>query len=165
MGNKSSYPATVSLRITTSSRAPTACHDEDASTGMPLQSPPQSRDLMRRLCRLQKRARRNSKTPQVAEMHLQKAVNIYDKEDLVLSLRAPDGSPEKVEKYFEQLLSEEKGRLIREDEEVKRRWNGKATGPDLIPVEVWKGLGEEDVNISCDPTVKIFEEVKIPEMW
>ncbi|XP_068211060.1 uncharacterized protein [Palaemon carinicauda] len=59
-----------------SSKAPAAVHDEDTSMGVSLQSPPQSRDLMCRFCGLQKRTRRSSKTLQVAEMRLQKAVNI-----------------------------------------------------------------------------------------
>ena len=84
--------------------------------------------------------------------------------------------------YFEQLLNEENERLIREDGQVnmglvvgvsreevmnvlKKMKNGKATGPDFIPVEVWKALGEDGVDILYDLMVKIFEQEKIPEEW
>ena len=84
--------------------------------------------------------------------------------------------------YFEQLLNEENERLIREDGQVnmgmvigfsreevvrslRKMKNGKTTGPNLIPVEVWKALGEEGVDILYDLMVKILEQEKIPEEW
>ena len=84
--------------------------------------------------------------------------------------------------YFEKLLNEENERLIRENGQVnigmvirlsrnevlhalKKMKNGKATGPDLIPVEVWKAIGEEGVDILYDLMVKILEQEKIPEEW
>ena len=84
--------------------------------------------------------------------------------------------------YFEKLLNEENERLIREDGQVnmgmvigfsraevihalRKMKNGKATGPDLIPVEVWKALGEEGIDILYDLMIKIFEQEKIPEEW
>ena len=84
--------------------------------------------------------------------------------------------------YFEQLLNEENERLIREDGQVnmgmvmgfsreevaralKKMKNGKAAGPDMIPSEVWKALGEEGVDILYDLMVKIFEQEKIPDEW
>ena len=42
---------------------------------------------------------------------------------------------------------------------------GKAMGPDGIPVEVWKSLGEEGVDILLDLLQKIFEQEKMPEEW
>ncbi|MEL7196585.1 MAG: reverse transcriptase family protein, partial [Bacteroidota bacterium] len=41
----------------------------------------------------------------------------------------------------------------------------KAAGPDLIPAEAWKALGEEGVDILYDLMVKIFDQERIPEEW
>ena len=38
-------------------------------------------------------------------------------------------------------------------------------GPDGIPVEVWKRLGEEGVDMLLDMLQKIFEQEKMPEEW
>ena len=84
--------------------------------------------------------------------------------------------------HFEKLLNEENPRRISEEgnpiervvpdisrEEVKRALNkmknGKAAGPDGIPVEVWKVLQEEGVDILWDLYSKIFRQEKIPESW
>ena len=42
---------------------------------------------------------------------------------------------------------------------------GKAVGPDGIPVEVWKSLGEEGVDMLLDLLQKIFEQEKMSEEW
>ena len=42
---------------------------------------------------------------------------------------------------------------------------GKAIGPDGIPVEVWKSLGEEGIDMLLDLLQKIFEQEKMPEEW
>ena len=42
---------------------------------------------------------------------------------------------------------------------------GKAMGPDGIPVEVWKSLGEEGVDMLLDLLQEIFEQEKMPEEW
>ena len=53
--------------------------------------------------------------------------------------------------------------------EVEVALNGmkhvKAMGPDGIPVEVWKSLGEEGVDMLLDLLQKIFEQEKMPEEW
>ena len=36
-------------------------------------------------------------------------------------------------------------------------------GPDGIPVDVWKSLGEEGVDMLLDLLQKIFEQEKMPE--
>ncbi|XP_037772417.1 uncharacterized protein LOC119568090 [Penaeus monodon] len=41
--------------------------------------------------------------------------------------------------------------------------NGKATGPDDIPVEVWKALGEEGNDVLQGLVKKIMEREAIPE--
>ena len=55
--------------------------------------------------------------------------------------------------------------LNREEVEValKGMKNGKAMGPDGIPVEVWKSLGEEGVDMLLDLLQKIIEQKKMPE--
>ena len=43
--------------------------------------------------------------------------------------------------------------------------NGKATGPDKLPVEVWKSLGRTGVNFLKEALHKITDEEKIPDIW
>ena len=43
--------------------------------------------------------------------------------------------------------------------------HGKAMGLDGIPVEVWKSLGKEGVDMFLDLLQKIFEQDKILEEW
>ena len=43
--------------------------------------------------------------------------------------------------------------------------NGKATGPDNLPVEVWKSLGRTGVNFLKEALNKITDEEKIPDIW
>ena len=42
---------------------------------------------------------------------------------------------------------------------------GEAMGPDGIPMEVWKSLGEEGVDMLLDLLQKIFEQEKMPEEY
>ena len=51
------------------------------------------------------------------------------------------------------------------DVALKRMKLGKAMGPDGIPVEVWKSLGEEGVDMLLDLLQNIFEQEKMPEEW
>ena len=46
---------------------------------------------------------------------------------------------------------------------LKGMKHGKGMGPDVIPVEVWKSLGEEGVDMLLDLLQKIFEQDKMPE--
>ena len=57
--------------------------------------------------------------------------------------------------------------INREEVEValKGMKHRKAMGPDGIPVEVWKSLGEEGVDMLLDLLHKIFEQEKMPEEW
>ena len=48
---------------------------------------------------------------------------------------------------------------------LKGMKHGKAMGPDGIPVEVWKSLGEEGVDMFLDLLQKIFEQEKMLEEW
>ena len=84
--------------------------------------------------------------------------------------------------YFEKLLNEENERLIRDDGEpndqlvgevtreevegaLKKMKNDKSIGPDEIPVEVWKALGREGVDILHQLIRGIMEKEVIPEKW
>ena len=43
--------------------------------------------------------------------------------------------------------------------------NRKATGPDNLPVEVWKSLGRTGVNFLKEALYNITDEEKIPDIW
>ncbi|KAK3564446.1 hypothetical protein QTP86_020385 [Hemibagrus guttatus] len=85
--------------------------------------------------------------------------------------------------YFEELMNEENERekrvegvnsveqkvdKIRKDEvrkALKRMKSGKAVGPDDIPVEVWKCLGEAAVEFLTSLFNRVLEREKMPEEW
>ena len=87
-----------------------------------------------------------------------------------------------MERYYGNLLNEENPRTVfgdgvpnegltpainrkEVDVALKGMKLGKAMGPDGIPVEVWKSLGEEGVDMLLDLLQKIFEQEKMPEKW
>ncbi|KAK3514046.1 hypothetical protein QTP70_002507 [Hemibagrus guttatus] len=85
--------------------------------------------------------------------------------------------------YFEELMNEENERekrvegvnsveqkvdKIRKDEvrkALKRMKSGKAVGPDDIPVEVWKCLGEAAVDFLTSLFNRVLESERMPEEW
>ncbi|KAK3545134.1 hypothetical protein QTP70_001419 [Hemibagrus guttatus] len=85
--------------------------------------------------------------------------------------------------YFEELMNgenerekrvegvnsvEQKVDKIRKDEvgkALKRMKSGKAVGPDDIPVEVWKCLGEAAVEFLASLFNRVLESEKMPEEW
>ncbi|KAK3527860.1 hypothetical protein QTP86_009416 [Hemibagrus guttatus] len=85
--------------------------------------------------------------------------------------------------YFEELMNEENERekrvegvnsveqkvdKIRKDEvrkALKRMESGKAVGPDNIPVEVWKCLGEAAVEFLTSLFNRVLESERMPEEW
>ncbi|KAK3566642.1 hypothetical protein QTP86_001843 [Hemibagrus guttatus] len=85
--------------------------------------------------------------------------------------------------YFEELMNEENERekrvegvnsveqkvdKIRKDEvrkALKRMKSGKAVGPDDIPVEVWKCLGEAAVEFLASLFNRVLENERMPEEW
>ena len=86
------------------------------------------------------------------------------------------------EKYYEKLLNEENPRVIFEDgiqhlgvtqnisrrevkKQLKKMKNGKAIGPDGIPVEAWKSLEEEGIDMLWDLMNKIYQQEVMPEQW
>ncbi|XP_068229382.1 uncharacterized protein [Palaemon carinicauda] len=88
----------------------------------------------------------------------------------------------RVKTYLEGLLNEEKSRTVFEDglpnetvtvgvtrreveQAIKKMKNSKAAGPDNIPVEIWKSLGEEGIDILWNLTQKTFNQENMPEKW
>ncbi|KAK3548214.1 hypothetical protein QTP70_005159 [Hemibagrus guttatus] len=85
--------------------------------------------------------------------------------------------------YFEELMNEEnerekrvegvnsveqKGDKIRKDEvrkALKRMKSAKAVGPDDIPVEVWKCLGEAAMEFLASLFNRVLESERMPEEW
>ena len=84
--------------------------------------------------------------------------------------------------YFEKLLNEENHRSVFDDAvpnkgltqginrnevnvAISRMENGKATGMDGIPVEVWKCLGEVGIDMLWDLMKGIYEQEEIPTEW
>ncbi|KAK3574555.1 hypothetical protein QTP86_010175 [Hemibagrus guttatus] len=85
--------------------------------------------------------------------------------------------------YFEELMNEENERekrvegvnsveqkvdKVRKDEvrkALKRMKSGKAVGPDDIPVEVWKCLGEAAVEFLTSLFNRVLESERMPEEW
>ncbi|KAI5098774.1 hypothetical protein C0J45_10913 [Silurus meridionalis] len=85
--------------------------------------------------------------------------------------------------YFEQLMNEENERERRVDDvemvkqevdriskeevraAIKRMKSGKSVGPDDIPVEAWRCLGEMEVKFLTKLFNKILEGEKMPEEW
>ncbi|KAK3527096.1 hypothetical protein QTP86_010830 [Hemibagrus guttatus] len=85
--------------------------------------------------------------------------------------------------YFEELMNEENERekrvegvnsveqkvdKIRKDEvrkALKKMKSGKAVGPDDIPVEVWKCLGEAAVEFLTSLFNRVLESERMPEEW
>ena len=86
------------------------------------------------------------------------------------------------QEYFEALLNEENERLLRGDGQMNygpvtevtkaevrmalgKMKNGKAVGPDGVPVEAWKALDEEGIEILWLLMKKIMDNETIPEIW
>ena len=119
--------------------------------------------------------RRNKATKDLTQIK-----QIKDEEGRILSEETDIKNRWKV--YFEKLLNEENERRffgegvanerdvpgIRKEEvkeALKRMKKGKATGPDEIPAEVWKCLGDEGVDVLWDLLKKIHEQEKMPDEW
>ena len=84
--------------------------------------------------------------------------------------------------YFEQLLNEENPRSFTEEGEpiigevtritrrevefaMSKMKLGKATGPDDLPIEAWKALGGEGIDILVKFMNEILEKEVIPDKW
>ena len=87
------------------------------------------------------------------------------------------------EYYYQKLMNEENPREGRNEQQtvvegaiteitsaesdmaLRNMKNGKATGPDNLPIEVWKSLGRTGVNFLKEALKKITDEEKIPDVW
>ncbi|XP_045112278.1 uncharacterized protein LOC123505180 [Portunus trituberculatus] len=67
------------------------------------------------------------------------------------------GQPNEVE--VEDIMVQEVKKAIR------RMKNGKATGPDEIPVEAWKALGDLGVEIVYEIICQAFDSERLPNEW
>ncbi|MCJ8749464.1 hypothetical protein PDJAM_G00176550 [Pangasius djambal] len=75
---------------------------------------------------------------------------------------------EREKRVEEVTFVEQKVDKIRKDEvrkTLKRMKSGKAVGPDDIPVEVWKCLGEAAVEFLTSLFNRVLESEKMPEEW
>ena len=128
----------------------------------------------------EKKILRIAKARDAASKDLTQVRQIKDNQGVILAEEGEIKS--RWEAYFERLLNEENPRTVFEDghpneavttaltrreveRAVKKMKNGKATGPDRIPVEVWKSLGEEGIDILWDLMQKILNQEKMPEEW
>ena len=104
------------------------------------------------------------------------------KDDQGVVLTEKDHIVERWKTYFEKLLNEENPRslfgdgqqnhgVVREvtrsevERALKKMKNAKATGPDGIPVEAWKSLGEFGAEQLTVLMRKIWTEEEIPSEW
>ncbi|XP_064099435.1 uncharacterized protein LOC135210473 [Macrobrachium nipponense] len=128
----------------------------------------------------QKRIHKIAKTRDKSSKDLTHIKQIKDKNGRVLSKE--ESIIVRWKEYFEELLNEENPRTIIRDgnpherivqdvsrEEAKKALDkmkkGKAVGPDGIPTEVWKCLGEEGIDILWDLMTKIYRQERMPDMW
>ncbi|WP_048327963.1 RNA-directed DNA polymerase, partial [Streptococcus dysgalactiae] len=73
--------------------------------------------------------------------------------------REKRGEGEVREEFTQDISKEEVRRVLR------KMKNGKAVGVDQIPVEAWKSLDDEGVDILWDLMGKLAKQEKIPEEW
>ncbi|KAK3560749.1 hypothetical protein QTP86_016542, partial [Hemibagrus guttatus] len=103
--------------------------------------------------------------------------------DLYRVLTSEENVRRRWKEYFEELMNEENERekrvegvnsveqkvdKIRNDEvrkALKRMKSGKAVGPDDIPLEVWKCLGEAAVEFLTSLFNRVLESERMPEEW
>ena len=113
------------------------------------------------------------------DMYQSNVINAEDERMLVDDLKIL----ERWRKYYQKLMNEENPREGRNEQQaevedditeitsaeiemaLRNMKNGKATGPDNLPVEVWKSLGRTGVNFLKEALHKITDEEKIPDIW
>ena len=127
------------------------------------------------------------KAPRIAKQRDKNSKEIYQ----TRQIKSEDGNvlvkdEEIIKKwptYFTRLMNEENPREEREEVQeynldeieafteadvksaLRKMKNGKAVGPDNLPIEVWKCLGEEGITSLSEMLNKICEEERIPEAW
>ncbi|KAK3518202.1 hypothetical protein QTP70_033895, partial [Hemibagrus guttatus] len=134
---------------------------------------------------LQRRVKREvSKAKQKAYDELYTRLDTREGEkDLYRVLTSEESVQRRWKEYFEELMNEENERekrvegvnyveqkvdKFRKDEvrkALKRMKSGKAVGPDDIPVEVWKCLGEAAVEFLASLFNRVLESERMPEEW
>ncbi|KAK3570383.1 hypothetical protein QTP86_019253 [Hemibagrus guttatus] len=134
---------------------------------------------------LQRRVQREvSKAKQKAYDELYTRLDTREGEkDLYRVLTSEESIQRRWKEYFEELMNEENERekrvegvnsveqkvdKIRKDEvrkALKRMKSGNAVGPDDIPVEVWKCLGEAAVEFLASLFNRVLESERMPEEW
>ncbi|KAK3536039.1 hypothetical protein QTP70_025506 [Hemibagrus guttatus] len=134
---------------------------------------------------LQRRVKREvSKAKQKAYDELYTRLDTREGEKgLYRVLTSEESVQRRWKEYFEELMNEENERekrvegvnsveqkvdKIRKDEvrkALKRMKSGKAVGPDDIPVEVWKCLGEAAVEFLTSLFNRVLESERMPEEW
>ncbi|XP_069994145.1 uncharacterized protein [Penaeus vannamei] len=74
-------------------------------------------------------------------------------------------NPRKSRKETQRVVEKRPSEITSEEVEnaMKMMKNGKAVGPDNLPVEVWKSLGITGIEYLKQEINKIMEEEKIPE--
>ena len=90
---------------------------------------------------------------------------------------------ERWREYYQKLMNEENPREERNEQQaeveddvteitsveiemgLRSMKNGKATGPDNLPVEVWTSLGRTGVNFLKEALNKTTDEERIPDIW
>ncbi|XP_067137277.1 uncharacterized protein [Centruroides vittatus] len=104
------------------------------------------------------------------------------KDDKGVVLQDYERVKERLKEYFRNLLNEENPRTVYENgeanegvvqdisreevESVLRKMKmEKAVGTDWIPVEAWRGLGKEGIDILWDLMKKLWQQEKIPDKW
>ncbi|KAK3570239.1 hypothetical protein QTP86_017140, partial [Hemibagrus guttatus] len=133
-----------------------------------------TREGQKDLCRLARQRDRDGKDVQQVRV-------IKDRDGRVLT--SEESVQRRWKEYFEELMNEEnemekrvegvnsveqKVDKIRKDEvrkALKRMKSGKAVGPDDIPVEVWKCLGEAAVEFLTSLFNRVLESERMPEEW
>ncbi|KAK3510502.1 hypothetical protein QTP70_009139 [Hemibagrus guttatus] len=134
----------------------------------------ETREGQKDLYRLARQRDRNGKDVQQVRI-------IKDRDGRVLT--SEESVQRRWKEYFEELMNEENERekrgegvnfveqkvdKIRKDEvrkTLKRMKSGNAVGPDDIPVEVWKCLGEAAVEFLTSLFNRVLESEKMPEEW
>ncbi|XP_037773725.1 uncharacterized protein LOC119569769 [Penaeus monodon] len=97
------------------------------------------------------------------------------------NIRTEQGNIKRWEQYFSKILNEENERLIRGDgdanqgavlkisrievQQALKMKNGKVTGPDGIPIEAWKAMGEEGIDMLWMLMGKVMGEENMPTVW
>ncbi|KAK3533240.1 hypothetical protein QTP70_013659 [Hemibagrus guttatus] len=165
-------PITLSESTQQETLRETGCDEQAGNVELLFQNV--SREGEKDLYRLARQRDRDGKDVQQVRV-------IKDRDGRVLT--SEESVQRRWKEYFEELMNEENERekrvegvnsveqkvdKIRKDEvrkALKRMKSGKAVGPDDIPVEVWKCLGEAAVEFLASLFNRVLESERMPEEW